>query len=121
MDECGRDRWDQPYAGKNNRGSDENKAAQHVLIDDAQRLVRQRKKMRDKVQAMSSEAKASAAIIGSLPLFVMGALFFPMTGLKTFGAVLLYIGLAMALTATVLYMRSGARQLRDRSRSKSSG
>ena len=39
-------------------------------------VLRQRKKMKDKVQAMSSEAKASAAIIGSLPLFVMGALTF---------------------------------------------
>jgi len=39
-------------------------------------VLRQRRKMRDKVQAMSSEAKASAAIIGSLPLFVMGALSF---------------------------------------------
>jgi tight adherence protein B len=39
-------------------------------------VLRQRRKMRDKVQAMSSEAKASAAIIGSLPLFVMGALAF---------------------------------------------
>jgi tight adherence protein B len=37
-------------------------------------VLRQRKKMRDKVQAMSSEAKASASIIGSLPLLVMGAL-----------------------------------------------
>jgi tight adherence protein B len=37
-------------------------------------VLRQRKKMRDKVQAMSSEAKASAGIIGSLPLCVMGAL-----------------------------------------------
>ena len=37
-------------------------------------VLRQRKKMKDKVQAMSSEAKASAAIIGSLPLLVMGAL-----------------------------------------------
>ena len=37
-------------------------------------VLRQRKKMRDKVQAMSSEAKASAAIIGSLPICVMGAL-----------------------------------------------
>ena len=37
-------------------------------------VLRQRKKMRDKVQAMSSEAKASAGIIGSLPLLVMGAL-----------------------------------------------
>jgi tight adherence protein B len=39
-------------------------------------VLRQRKKMKDKVQAMSSEAKASAGIIGSLPLFVMGALQF---------------------------------------------
>jgi tight adherence protein B len=39
-------------------------------------VLRQRKKMKDKVQAMSSEAKASAGIIGSLPLFVMGALTF---------------------------------------------
>jgi len=37
-------------------------------------VLRQRKKMKDKVQAMSSEAKASAGIIGSLPLCVMGAL-----------------------------------------------
>ena len=44
----------------------------HKLTD----VLRQRRKMRDKVQAMSSEAKASAGIIGSLPLFVMGALAF---------------------------------------------
>ena len=45
---------------------------------------------------------------------VMGALFFPMTGLLKFGEVLLYIGLAMALTATALYARSGQRQLSER-------
>jgi tight adherence protein B len=39
-------------------------------------VLRQRKKMRDKVSAMSSEAKASAGIIGALPLVVMGALSF---------------------------------------------
>jgi tight adherence protein B len=39
-------------------------------------VLRQRKKMRDKVKAMSSEAKASASIIGSLPLLVMAALAF---------------------------------------------
>ncbi len=33
-------------------------------------VLRQRKRMRDKVQAMSSEAKASAGIIGSLPIIV---------------------------------------------------
>ena len=45
---------------------------------------------------------------------VMGALFFPMTGLLELGEILLYIGLALALTATVLYARSGRRQLADR-------
>ncbi|MBF0375180.1 MAG: type II secretion system F family protein [Alphaproteobacteria bacterium] len=33
-------------------------------------VLRQRKRMRDKVQAMSSEAKSSAGIIGSLPVIV---------------------------------------------------
>lgn len=37
-------------------------------------VLRQRKRMRDKVNAMSSEAKASAAIIGSLPFILSGAL-----------------------------------------------
>lgn len=37
-------------------------------------LLRARKRMRDKVQAMSSEAKASASIIGSLPVAVGGIL-----------------------------------------------
>jgi cardiolipin synthase len=43
---------------------------------------------------------------------VMGALFFAMTGLRTFAEVLLYVGLALALGATALYMRSGRRELR---------
>lgn len=33
-------------------------------------VLRQRKQLRDKIQAMASEAKASAGIIGSLPFFV---------------------------------------------------
>lgn len=37
-------------------------------------VLRQRKRMRDKVTAMSSEAKASAGIIGSLPFILSGAL-----------------------------------------------
>ena len=41
---------------------------------------------------------------------VMGSFFFAMVGLQTVGEVLLYIGLALALMATVLYARSG-RQL----------
>lgn len=37
-------------------------------------VLRQRKQLRDKVQAMASEAKASASIIGSLPFFVTAVL-----------------------------------------------
>lgn len=36
------------------------------------RVLRDRKKMKAKIQAVSQEAKASAAIIGSLPIVVMG-------------------------------------------------
>ncbi len=42
---------------------------------------------------------------------VMGGLFFPMTGLHTLGEVLLYVGLALALSATALYLREGRRRL----------
>ena len=37
-------------------------------------ILRERKKLRDKIQALSSEAKASAMIIGSLPPLVCSAL-----------------------------------------------
>jgi tight adherence protein B len=40
------------------------------------RVLRDRKKMKAKIQAMSMEAKASASIIGSLPLVVMGLVYF---------------------------------------------
>ncbi|HEV3048131.1 MAG TPA: CDP-alcohol phosphatidyltransferase family protein [Solirubrobacteraceae bacterium] len=43
---------------------------------------------------------------------VMGALFFAMTGLRTFAEALLYVGLALALGATALYVRGGRRELR---------
>jgi tight adherence protein B len=39
------------------------------------RVLRERKKMRDKVKAISSEAKASASIIGSLPIIVGGLVY----------------------------------------------
>lgn len=39
-------------------------------------VLRDRKKMKGKIQAMSSEAKASAGIIGSLPFVVGGAVYF---------------------------------------------
>ena len=43
---------------------------------------------------------------------VMGALFFAMTGLGTLAQALLYAGLALALAASALYVRGGARELR---------
>ncbi|HEV2944776.1 MAG TPA: CDP-alcohol phosphatidyltransferase family protein [Solirubrobacteraceae bacterium] len=42
---------------------------------------------------------------------VMGAFFFAMAGLASFAEVLLYSGLALALAASGLYLRSGVRQL----------
>jgi cardiolipin synthase len=43
---------------------------------------------------------------------VMGALFFAMAGLEGLAAVLLYVGLALALSATGLYLRTGLRASR---------
>jgi CDP-diacylglycerol--glycerol-3-phosphate 3-phosphatidyltransferase len=40
---------------------------------------------------------------------VMGGLFFAIAGLETVGEVMLYVGLALALVATGLYIRSGLR------------
>jgi phosphatidylglycerophosphate synthase len=41
---------------------------------------------------------------------VLGGLFFPLCGLQRLGEVLLYVGLALALTATALYLRDGLRR-----------
>ena len=43
---------------------------------------------------------------------LMGGFFFAMVGLEGLGAILLYVGLALALAATVLYVRDGVSQLR---------
>jgi phosphatidylglycerophosphate synthase len=43
---------------------------------------------------------------------VMGAFFFVMAGVHGLGVALLYAGLALALAASALYLRSGLRQLR---------
>jgi cardiolipin synthase len=43
---------------------------------------------------------------------VLGSFFFAMAGLEGFATVLLLVGLALALLATGLYARSGARRLR---------
>jgi tight adherence protein B len=43
-------------------------------LNNLSKVLRDRKRMKAKIKAMSQEAKASAAIIGSLPFFIMGAL-----------------------------------------------
>jgi cardiolipin synthase len=43
---------------------------------------------------------------------VMGSFFFAMAGLEGAGEVMLYVGLALALIATALYLRSGVRDIR---------
>jgi tight adherence protein B len=43
------------------------------------RVLRDRKKMKAKIKAMSMEAKASASIIGSLPILVMGIVYITST------------------------------------------
>jgi CDP-diacylglycerol--glycerol-3-phosphate 3-phosphatidyltransferase len=44
----------------------------------------------------------------------MGAPFFAMAGVHWLALILLYVGLALSLTATALYIRRGLRQLRER-------
>jgi tight adherence protein B len=44
-------------------------------IGNLSRVLRERKKMRGKISAMSMEAKASAVIIGAVPFLVVGALY----------------------------------------------
>ena len=51
---------------------------------------------------------------------VMGAFFFAMIGLEGLGEVLLYVGLALTLSATVLYVRDGRRQIRTGGRGQTS-
>jgi len=45
---------------------------------------------------------------------VMGSFFFAMADLRTLGRVMLFVGLALALLASALYVRTGALQLRAR-------
>ena len=49
---------------------------------------------------------------------VMGSIFFSLVALHTLGEVLLYIGLALALVATVMYARYGAEQVHARRESQ---
>ncbi len=54
---------------------------------------------------------------GRIAVFpLMAALFFAMTGLERLGEILLYIGLALAITATAMYVRYGLAEMRRRAR-----
>jgi cardiolipin synthase (CMP-forming) len=48
----------------------------------------------------------------------MGAPFFAMLGLHRLALIMLYVGLALSLSATVLYVRRGVAQLRDQRRTR---
>lgn len=73
-------------------------------------VLRQRKKMKDKVQALSSEAKASASIIGSLPFIMIAGMSFTQPHMVALlfthptGHMLLGIGVGMMVTG-MLVMR----------------
>jgi tight adherence protein B len=43
-------------------------------LNNLSKVLRDRKKMKNKIRAVSQEAKSSAAIIGALPFVIMGAL-----------------------------------------------
>ncbi len=71
-------------------------------------VLRSRKRMRDKVTAMSSEAKASAAIIGSLPFILSGALavlqphLIKLLFITTTGNLWIGIGIVMMLVGSLV-------------------
>ena len=68
-------------------------------LENLSNVLRERKKMRDKIKSLSSEAKSSAMIIGSLPFFVCGMIsllnpdYMKLLFTTTVGNVLLGIGL----------------------------
>lgn len=77
-------------------------------LDNLSEVLRDRKRMKDKIQALSSEAKSSAAIIASLPFAVLGLLSLVnpdyVNTLFTEGVHLIYIGLTQ-MAVGVLVMR----------------
>jgi tight adherence protein B len=79
-------------------------------LNNLSKVLRDRKKMKGKIKALSQEAKASAAIVGSLPFVIMGALTVlnpaylnPMWD-TTLGNVMV-VGSGIWMTAGILIMR----------------
>ena len=68
-------------------------------LENLSEVLRSRKRIKDKIKALSSEAKASASIIASLPFFVLGMLSLVnpayVATLFTEGIHLVFIGLGM--------------------------
>lgn len=74
------------------------------------RVLRERKKMRAKIQAMSQEAKASAGIIGSLPPAVMAMIYFTSPGymnvlFTTFAGNMIIVGSLIWMGIGILIMK----------------
>jgi tight adherence protein B len=74
-------------------------------------ILRRRRQMRLKVKAMSSEARASAYILGSLPFIMFGLIFFVNTGyaMELFtdprGMVLVGVGAGMMMTGIFVMIK----------------
>jgi tight adherence protein B len=74
-------------------------------------VLRERKKMKNKIKALSAEAKASAAIIGSLPLAVAGVLYLSS---PQYISLLVTTGLGqLVLTACAIWMIIGILVMRS--------
>jgi len=70
--------------------------------------------------ALSRGLDLRISLLGRIALVpVMAALFFAMAGLHTLAEVLLYIGIVLAIAASVRYVQSGLAQLRARAQSAS--
>lgn len=79
-------------------------------LSNLSKVLRERKKMRGKIQAISQEAKSSAAIIGALPPGVMAVLYFSAPSyldplLVTTAGHMIIVGGLMWMTIGVLVMR----------------
>jgi tight adherence protein B len=79
-------------------------------LSNLSRVLRDRKRMKAKIQAMSMEAKASATIIGALPIAVMALVYFTspqyieLLWTTSMGHLLL-VGSALWMTSGILVMR----------------
>ena len=80
-------------------------------ISNLSKVLRERRRMRQKVVALSQEAKASAFIIGALPFVIMGLMYFISPGYllplftETLGKILLIIG-ALWMVIGIFIMRA---------------